>query len=138
MLERIRQLDDIPCNLTLDYMHGLYNSQRGLCSLTHRVMSLGEGEDRIADINAMSVDRLEPKLGYVKGNVRLVTIQANIAKNKWNITDLMAFCNDVIKAINNRPEDWGIPPKDIKEVNRFGVEERAEEPTDLAPSEDLL
>jgi hypothetical protein len=113
MLERIRQLKDMPCDLTLDYLHGLYNSQKGLCSFTHRVMTLGEAENGMADINAMSVDRLEPKLGYVKGNVRLITIQANVAKGRWSITDLMEFCNDLLRALENSSDTWGVPPKDV-------------------------
>lgn len=120
LLERVRQLSNIPCDLTLDYLHGLYNQQEGLCSLTHRVMSLGKGEDGLAEMNAMSIDRWKPGLGYVKGNVCLITIQANIAKNRWSIVDLIEFCNDILKTRQTNPNNWGMLPINVvscKEVS---------------------
>ena len=50
-----------------------------------------------------SVDRIIPELGYVKGNIRVISLLAN--QIKWNVTkeQLLTFCKGVL-ALEKEPE----------------------------------
>lgn len=44
-----------------------------------------------------SLDRIEPRLGYVPGNVRVISNRANILKRDATARELLAVANDVAK-----------------------------------------
>lgn len=46
--------------------------------------------------NSPSLDRIIPELGYVKGNVQVISWQANTMKNNASIEELTAFANWVL------------------------------------------
>ena len=46
-----------------------------------------------------SIDRIKPELGYIKGNVRLVTYQVNMAKGVYTDEDFFTMCS---KALGGR------------------------------------
>jgi len=39
----------------------------------------------------------DPTRGYVRGNVRFVTLMGNLARNRFSDTDLIAFCEAVVR-----------------------------------------
>lgn len=84
-------------DLTARYLKSLYDDQRGLCAVTGIFMQGGENS-----LLGLSVDRIQPTLGYVKGNVRLVTRQANCAKLNGTDDDLFEFARNVI--VHNKLE----------------------------------
>ena len=45
--------------------------------------------------NAPSVDRIRPELGYVKGNVRVISSRANLLKNNAEIWELEKVLEDL-------------------------------------------
>lgn len=45
--------------------------------------------------NAPSLDRIIPKLGYVKGNVRVISARANLLKNDATIPELELVLQDL-------------------------------------------
>ena len=94
---------EVPFNLTTDYYMKLWVEQEGKCALTGRPMTHGQRLGTSLD-NA-SLDRIHSGLGYVEGNVRLVTYQANSARGIGNDQDLFEFCEDVMSwfmTANNR------------------------------------
>lgn len=89
-----RALDQkVPYDVTADYLEGLYDAQRGRCALSGREMTF-TGTDMT---DRMSVDKIVPKLGYVPGNVQLVSYACNVMK--WSLPmDLFA---EIIAQVHN-------------------------------------
>jgi len=52
--------------------------------------------------NSPSLDRIIPNLGYVKGNIMVISLKANMMKNNANINELRLFCKNILKIINNK------------------------------------
>lgn len=51
--------------------------------------------------NSPSVDRIIPELGYIKGNVKVISHLANIMKSSADIQFLQIFSKNIINYINN-------------------------------------
>jgi hypothetical protein len=85
---------DIPCTVTAIELTAVYEAQAGKCAITGRVMLIGsKGQQR----DSLSIDRIEPAGGYVLGNVRLVTYQANMARGMFSDEELYAFCEAALR-----------------------------------------
>src|SRR5215469_15225028 len=68
---------NIECSITADDVVAIHADQEGLCALTGRLLIFGsKGQQR----DSLSIDRIDQKGGYVLGNIRLVTYQANMAR----------------------------------------------------------
>jgi hypothetical protein len=52
-----------------------------------------------------SVDRLNGRLGYVKGNVRLVCVAANLARNEWSDEDLIKLCEAIVEHAKSKTDE---------------------------------
>lgn len=50
--------------------------------------------------NCVSWDRIIPELGYVKGNVRAISLKANLMKSNATFEELQLFAVNIIKYIN--------------------------------------
>ena len=81
-----------PFDIDLDYMYQLWKSQEGLCALTAFPMSL-EGNTNLR----LSIDKINPQLGYVKGNVQWTIFSANRAKGDMSQKDLIKMCKMIIE-----------------------------------------
>ena len=73
----------LPFNLDNDYVYSLWKEQDGRCLLTGVYFELTANEGIVS--NAPSLDRINPKLGYVKGNVRLITYHLNVAISEFGL-----------------------------------------------------
>jgi hypothetical protein len=76
----------VPFDLDAEYLKGLMPDD-GLCPIFRTRMILYT-EDGPTD-ERLSIDRKDPSLGYLKGNVQLLSFRANRAKN--DITDPVIF-----------------------------------------------
>lgn len=87
-------------NLDLEYVVALWKSQDNLCAVTgvEFELDLPEGRTKTRP-NAPSLDRIDPDLGYVKGNVRFVTYQANCAMLNFGEQALIQMARNIM--INN-------------------------------------
>lgn len=81
------------CDLTIDQLTALYNKQKGVCVLTGRKLCL-KGKH---SLDSLSIDRKDQRKGYTIRNVRLVTWQANSARNSGTDKQLVSFCRDVLE-----------------------------------------
>lgn len=64
--------------VTIDDLMNLWISQGGRCALSGIEMTWGNGEqNRIPSPFAVSLDRVDQKIGYVKGNIRLLCYCVN-------------------------------------------------------------
>jgi hypothetical protein len=83
--------------VTVDDLMDLWNSQRGLCALSGIPMTFGLGrEDGAIYPTAVSLDRINRKLGYDKGNVRLVCWQANSFRGPWSDEQMISVARAIV------------------------------------------
>jgi len=94
-----------PCailNLDPLYLAAIWHQQGGRCAISGILMVLPPDgltwERRTRDPWKPSLDRADPTLGYVRGNVRFVTVIANLAKSTFSDADVCAFCRAVVEA----------------------------------------
>jgi hypothetical protein len=83
-------------NQTLDisYVMEIYEKQKGLCALSGREMTHITGEGRVW--TNISIDRINSKLDYVKGNVQLTCLGPNIMKQNMTQSEFLEWCSDIL------------------------------------------
>lgn len=81
------------CDVTLDFLEGLWLSQGGVCAMTGWTMTMVLGHGR-CETNA-SIDRIDSSKGYVVGNVQLVCRCVNVAKSDMSVEFFKALCSAV-------------------------------------------
>jgi len=87
-----------PTDLDLEYLKQLWEKQEGRCPFTNWDLILPEGNDYPRNVRSMykaSLDRIDNDLGYVKGNVRFVSVIANYCRNTFSDKEVMIFCEAV-------------------------------------------
>lgn len=84
----------LPFNISAEYMLTLWT---GKCSLTGVDFVLGKRHAGRVQPYTPSIDRIVPALGYVKGNVRLVTYQMNVALSEFGVGQFEKFINQYMK-----------------------------------------
>lgn len=67
------------------------------CPLLNIPLTCSVGEGRLD--STMSLDRILPELGYVKGNVRIVSDLANRMKNSASPEQLVTFAKNILKEL---------------------------------------
>jgi len=74
------KVKSVPFNLTKQYIISLWDINKGCCLLTEQPFDL-QKQDIKGQVSpeAPSIDRIIPSLGYVEGNVRLITYHMNVA-----------------------------------------------------------
>jgi hypothetical protein len=75
----------------------LWKKQKGKCALSGFDLTLTHGTFTDPNPTKLSVDRIDSQLGYVPGNIQLITWQANAAKNVWSSQQLIDMCNAIAK-----------------------------------------
>jgi hypothetical protein len=89
-------------DLTLEYLKELWESQNGICPFTGfelEARTYDGKSDNPLNIKSASLDRIDNSKGYVKGNVRFVSVMFNFARNKFSDEEVIEFAQAVI---NNR------------------------------------
>ena len=88
-------------SVTLDHVRALCSAQRARCALTGIKFDAGTIDGTRRRPFAPSLDRIDSDAGYVAGNVRLVTLIANIARADFGDAAFFMMCKS---AHRNRPE----------------------------------
>ncbi len=73
----------LECDLDAQYVFDMVRSQNGRCALTGLRFSLDKGKSSAWIPFKLSIDRIDSKKGYVKGNIRLVCLAVNVALHTW-------------------------------------------------------
>lgn len=84
--------EKLPFNIDLEYLLSIYEP---ICPYLNIPLSL-EG---IAgnSLDAISLDKIIPELGYVKGNVQLISYKANVMKQDVSLDLLRTFAKSVLE-----------------------------------------
>ena len=72
--------------MDLGYLRTLVESQGFRCALSGDDLVIGGGW------NSPSIDKIDPTLGYVKGNVQWLTKRMNLIKNNLTNDQFFEFC----------------------------------------------
>jgi hypothetical protein len=92
-------LEDIPFGFgsAQEFAMHLREIYTGVCPVFGTPMQLGAG----ASDNTCSVDRRIPELGYVRGNLQMMSFKANRVKNNATIAELVSLAAWVQKELLN-------------------------------------
>ena len=84
------------CNLTLDYIKDLWESQEGLCAVTNIKLFIYPTTNWSGKTKPYqaSLDRIDNSKGYIKGNVRFVALIFNFARNRFTDEEVLQFIKD--------------------------------------------
>ena len=85
-------MKNVPFSLLPADVAAIYIGQSRRCALTGMRFDLNPSEVCGKRPLAPSLDRISPALGYVVGNVRLVTQMANLARNEFSDEEFFAMC----------------------------------------------
>lgn len=75
---------NIPVEITVDQLCDLWEQQSGKCAISDVHMTHHRDGSGRKDFNA-SLDRIEPPLGYVNGNVQLVCDRVNTMRHTLSV-----------------------------------------------------
>ena len=84
-------------DLTIEALAILWFKQKGRCALTGVMLEYESGSQHSKNPNRASIDRIDNDLGYVQGNVRLLSHYANNAKSTWSDETFMNFAKAAVK-----------------------------------------
>lgn len=99
---------NVPCSLTLEYLFDIAERQEYRCCLTG--IEFFANSDAKCRVNPFipSIDRIDPKLGYTRENVRLTIFAVNAMMLDWG--------EEVFRQVANSYRYWGTKqPRSIAE-----------------------
>ncbi len=76
-------------DLTLEFLHELWDKQNGRCAVTGLVLLTMS-----TNICSASIDRVDPDIGYLQSNVILTCQWVNMGRNRTSIEDFKKILND--------------------------------------------
>jgi hypothetical protein len=88
----------VPCDLTLEYLFTMAEAQEYRCALTGIEFFAACAHAGRTDPYIPSIDRIDPKAGYVRGNVRLTVFAVNAMLLDWG--------EDVFRQVSNSFRYW--------------------------------
>jgi hypothetical protein len=102
--ERISQWRkaDPDSNLTTEYLVNLWKKQNNLCYYTGTEMVIGYKGGKLSP-NSLSLDKMDPEIGYKIGNVVWVCYQVNTSKGARSESEFYDFCKLVLSLAEKRP-----------------------------------
>jgi hypothetical protein len=90
-----------PLDLDIVYLVDLYQKQNNRCTISGLKFHLDPPAPRPSPYSP-SIDRIDPRKGYVKGNVHFVLFAINIAKSEWQIKELLPIWGAAVKHSRKR------------------------------------
>jgi hypothetical protein len=86
-------------DISVEYLKEVWENQQGICPFTGwglelRYYQKKKKKSPLTPKHA-SLDRIDTTKGYVKGNVRFISVMANYARNNFSDEQLICFCKSV-------------------------------------------
>lgn len=85
----------IPFNIDTIYIKSLWDLENGRCALSGRELTLDYNPKGGPHMNGPSLDKIIPELGYIPGNVRIVTYHVNTALSNFGEEALIQLLEDI-------------------------------------------
>lgn len=86
---------NITFDITKEDLKNLWDKQQGLCAISKIPMTYFIDSGRI--FTNLSIDQINPHLGYTKDNIQLVCMAVNQMKSDMSIDELYMFCEAILK-----------------------------------------
>lgn len=83
------------------FFHKLYDKQQGKCALSGVHLTWQRSPDQKNDMN-ISVDRINPEMGYEETNVQLVCKRVNLIKHTLNELELLEWCQRILSTHSSK------------------------------------
>jgi transcription initiation factor TFIIIB Brf1 subunit/transcription initiation factor TFIIB len=90
----------LDCNITLDYLLSVWDRQKGKCALSGIPMTYERYNGRIP--TNISIDKINPDLGYIEGNIQLVCMACNQIKSDLSEETMYNFCKKIVEQYENK------------------------------------
>ena len=88
-------------DIDLEYLSQLWENQNGICPFTKQKLSLRtHSKHEKALPYSASLDRIDNHKGYIKGNVRFVSLIFNYARNTFSDEQVIDFCLHTVQGLN--------------------------------------
>lgn len=94
----------IPFDLTEDYLTELWETQNGKCAVSDLPFSQRKSK-WFRDPYNPSLDKINPQLGYVEGNIRFVLEAVNAALNEWGLEEVLPILKAVLRKHDHLKKD---------------------------------
>lgn len=85
MAKNRAQAKGLPFNIDTEYLYSLWEENDGCCAILGISLELGRSEKGKVHPYAPSIDRIIPQNGYVRGNVRIIAYQLNVALSEFGL-----------------------------------------------------
>lgn len=84
-------------NLSVNFILDLLKKQEHKCAVSSLLLKPSTANTKVySDPQTISIDRIDPNIGYVEGNVRLVTYMYNSCKGQWTDEQVKQMCVGVL------------------------------------------
>jgi hypothetical protein len=84
-------------DITLDDLLNVWEKQKGVCPYTGVKLIHPKDAKNVLMIYKASLDRIDSKLGYVKGNIQFISASANFGKGEMTHDEMIIFCKLITK-----------------------------------------
>ncbi len=98
-IKQSAKIRDIDFNVTIEYLWNIFLKQNRKCIYTNIELKfstqrqIARGFEKTA-----SLDRIDPKLGYIEGNIQWVHKKINRIKHIHNHEDFLKICRKIYEA----------------------------------------
>lgn len=92
-------------NVDLQYIKKIWDKQKGICPMTGWKLELPHGSQgwkNEGNTRRASVDRIDNSKGYVKENIRFVSVMFNYCRNGFEDEDVIEFCKVMMNNMINK------------------------------------
>lgn len=94
---------DSEMDIDFEFLKGLYEKQEGKCAITGIKLEYEQVRGK-KNLKNISVDRIDSKKGYIRGNIQLVCTWANLAKTNLSQDEFLDFIQLTFKNLIKCPE----------------------------------
>ena len=101
-VDKSKRRKGVEHNIDRKYLEELWEKQNGKCPYTGIKMILPESLKsfcKYPSLEKVSLDRIDPSKGYIKGNVEFVCQGINFAKNDYSKEEVLQFVNHIKNTI---------------------------------------